>query len=320
MSEALRGVIERRLQVARIDATEARVIAVLEHDQASYRATLVMEPAASIVVELPSTDGFELALRWTDRWANTGAPRAATFDDSFLIETNDLALATIWLDHIARSALLASRYVSGRQALRSTALLYRDPTWHHEIAHDAVRAGRRDAETSFERMADMLVASLALAARPVRWARSLGATAKALGAEMAPRVEIGGKPLLRVRRAGVDVTVSIARRLGPGDGGRLRTIVSAHRHGSGGETLSLIAEDSPRAAWPPPNVGSGAALPIDPRAAELLELARPSSTMVRPHDVDICFDGALRERDRMAAAIELAAWWAGEIYSAGPYR
>ena len=37
-----------------------------------------MQPFASVVVGLPCTDGFELTLRWNDRWANgDGAPRSA---------------------------------------------------------------------------------------------------------------------------------------------------------------------------------------------------------------------------------------------------
>ena len=111
-----------------------------------------------------------------------------------------------------------------------------------------------------------------------------------------------------------------SRRLGPADPGRLRTLVTAHRHGSGGETLSLISEDLPRAAWPAPNAPGGVALPIDPRAAELLEVARPSASVVRHHDVEIAFDGALADRDRLGSAIEVAAWWAGEVSGTGPYR
>ena len=320
MNALLRAAIEERFDVVRIDATAARVEAMIEHDGAAYRATLAMQPRAQVVVALPSTDGFVLELRWVDRHANAGGPRAPSFDDSFLIETNDLALATIWLDGPSRGALLASRYVAERQAARATVIMLRDGQWRHEIAHDQVRAERRDAETSPERMGDMLQASLLLAARPVRWATRLQAVAKALGGEPAPCVEIGGKPMLRARRSGIDVTVSVARRLGPADPGRLRTIVSAHRIGSGGETLSLISEELPRAAWPPPNAPGGIALIIDPRAAELLEIARPSASTVRPHDVEIVFDGALLDRDRLGSAIELAAHWGREISGIGPYR
>jgi hypothetical protein len=101
-------------------------------------------------------------------------------------------------------------------------------------------------------------------------------------------------------------------------------MVGAHRHGSGGETLSLIAEGLPRAAWPPPPAAEPgrSTLAIDARAAHLLEAARPSATTVRAHDVEIAFDGALAERERLGAAIELAAWWASSSSAAcvGPYR
>ena len=74
------------------------------------------------------------------------------------------------------------------------------------------------------------------------------------------------------------------------------------------------------AAWPPPADPSTGTLYIDPRAADLLDVARPSSTIVRSRDVEIAFDGALTDRDRIGAAIELAAWWACDSHAAGPYR
>ncbi|HSS03142.1 MAG TPA: hypothetical protein VLM79_39035, partial [Kofleriaceae bacterium] len=290
-------------------------------DGSWYRARLAMQPSASVVVALPSTDGFELTLRWNDRWANgDGAPRAASFDDSFLVETNDFALAGVWLDHDARSGLLASRYVSSLRPERKTAVLLRDARWVHQVSNDEVYARRADPEWSEHRMADMLMASLQLASRPVRWARAFGRVGAALGGRSATRIEVGGRPALRVRRNCVDINVHLVRRLGPSDPGRLRTVVSAHRIGSGGETLSLISEGLPRAAWPPPADPSSGTLYIDPRAADLLDVARPSSTIVRSHDVEIAFDGALTDRDRIGAAIELAAWWASDSRASGPYR
>jgi hypothetical protein len=41
---------------------------------------------------------------------------------------------------------------------------------------------------------------------------------------------------------------------------------------------------------------------------------------VRPHDIEIAFDGALGDSDRMSAAVELAAHWACDAHAAGPYR
>lgn len=321
MSFALRHAIERRFAGARGELVGDMLHADLPIDGVWYRARLAMQPIASVVVSLPCTDGFELTLRWNDRWANgDGAPRAASFDDSFLVETNDFALAGVWLDHDVRSGLLASRYVSSPRAERRTAVLLRDARWVHQVSNDEVYARRPEAEWSETRMADMLMASLLLASRPVRWARAFSRVAAALGGRSATRIEVGGKPALRMRRHSVDVNVNIVRRLGPGDPGRLRTVISAHRLGSGGETLSLISEGLPRAAWPPPADPSSGTLYIDPRAAALLDAARPSSTIVRPHDVEIAFDGALSDRDRMGAAVELAAWWACDGHASGPYR
>lgn len=321
MPDALHHAIEQRFSGARGELVGEVVHADIPIDGVWYRARLAMQPVASVVVPLPCTDGFELTLRWNDRCANDdGAPRAASFDDSFLVETNDFALAGVWLDHDVRSGLLASRYVSSPRAERQTALLLRDARWIHQVSNDEVYARRPDAEPSGDRMADMLMASLLLASLPVRWARAFSHVAGALGGRTAARIEIGGRPALRVRRHSVDVNVNIVRRLGPGDPGRLRTVISAHRLGSGGETLSLISDGLPRAAWPPPADPSSGTLYIDPHAARLLDVARPSSTTVRPHDVEIAFDGALTDRDRMGAAIDLAAWWACDAHASGPYR
>jgi hypothetical protein len=321
VSSALCHAIERRFGGARSEPIGEAVHAHIPIDGVWYRARLAMQPLASVVVALPCTDGFELTMRWNDRWANgDGAPRAASFDDGFLVETNDLALAGVWLDHEVRSGLLASRYVSSARAERKTAVLLRDARWVHQVSNDEVYARRPEAEWSVHRMADMLMASLLLASRPVRWARTFSPVAVALGGRSATRIEVGGKPALRMRRHSVDVNVNIVRRLGPADPGRLRTVISAHRLGSGGETLSLISEGLPRAAWPPPADPSTGTLYIDPRAAALLDAARPSSTIVRPHDVEIAFDGALSDRDRMGAAVELAAWWACDGHASGPYR
>jgi hypothetical protein len=321
VSRALYQAIEQRFAGAYGEQIGDMVRADIPVDGTWYRARLAMQPAASVVVALPCTDGFELTLRWNDRWINgDGLPRAASFDDSFLVETNDLALAGVWLDHDVRSGLLASRYVSSQLAMRNTALLLRDGRWTHQVCNDEVSARRSAAEPSEHRMADMLAASLLLASRPTRWARAFARVAAALGGRSAARIEVGGKPALRVRRHDVDVHVRVVRRLGPGDPGRLRTVIGAHRAAGGGETLSLISEGLPRAAWPPPADPSTGTLYIDPRAAALLDAARPSSTTVRPHDVEIAFDGALADRDRIGAAIELAAHWACDARAMGPYR
>jgi hypothetical protein len=321
VSRPLCQAIELRFAGARSGQAGGVVHAEIPVDGTWYRARLAMQPGASVVVELPCTDGFELTLRWNDRWINgDGAPRAASFDDSFLVETNDVALAGVWLDHEVRSGLLASRYVPCQLSERNTALLLRDGRWIHQVCNDEVSAVRAEGEPSEHRMADMLAASLLLATRPTRWAHAFARVALALGGRSAARIEVGGKPVLRVRRRSVDVQVRVVRRLGPGDPGRLRTVIGAHRIASGGETLSLISEGLPRAAWPPPADPSTGTLYIDPRAAALIDAARPSSTIVRPHDVEIAFDGALADRDRLGAAVELAAHWACDSRAMGPYR
>ncbi len=299
------------------DAAGLRIELTL--DGMLYRARAQLEPVGRVAVQLPSTDGFELTVRWTDRVQH--GVRAPSFDDSCLVETNDVALAGVWLDEEARAALLASRYASGTpESLRATVPLLRDGTWQHELRSDEVMASRADAEVSPERIADLLAASLALATRPVRWARRLAPIAKALGGEAAARVELGGRPVVRVHRGPIDVDVRLLRRLGPADPGRLRTVVGAHRVGASGETLTLIADDLPRTAWPPANEPAPSSLRIDDRARALLDAARPATTLVRRHDVEITFDGALADRERLGAAIELAAHWAGERTQTGPYR
>jgi len=60
----------------------------LEFDGVTYRARVAQQPVGLVSVAVPATDGFELALRWTDR--GTAATRAPNFDDSFLVETNEL--------------------------------------------------------------------------------------------------------------------------------------------------------------------------------------------------------------------------------------
>jgi hypothetical protein len=318
VSAVLASAIVLRFPGARCTVDTSGVTADLAYEGAQYHAYAAMTPHGRVTVRLPSTDGFELALRWTDR--DVGSLRSA-FDDSCLVETNDVSLANMWLDREAQSALLASRYTSGQpESLRNTLPMLRDGTWQHELRGDQVIASRREPESSAERVTDLLAASLALATRPDRWARWFVPLGRALGGETSPRVELGGRPVLRVRRNSAEVHVRLLRRLGPGDPGRLRTVVSSHRLASTGETLTLIAEDLPRTAWPPPNDLAKSSLRIDTRARMLLDLARPSTTIVRRHDVEITFDGVFADADRLGAAIQLAAYWSSERVHDGPYR
>lgn len=319
MHDRLASLIAERFPTAICTRDAAGVRVELTVHETLYRARAQLEPVGRVAVQLPSTDGFELSVSWTDRVVQ--GIRQPSFDDSCLVQTNDVSLASLWLDGEARNALLASRYVSGKPGqLRATVPLLRDGTWHHELRSDEVMASRVDAEDSPDRIGDMLAASLALASRPVRWAKHFGPLAKALGGEASTRVELGGRPVVRVRRGAIDVSIRLLRRLGPADQGRLRTVVGAHRVGTAGETLTLICDDLPRSAWPPANAPSPSTLRIDDRARALLDAARPATTIVRRHDVEITFDGALADHDRLGAAIELAAHWAGDRSAAGPYR
>ncbi|HEY1551279.1 MAG TPA: hypothetical protein VGG28_25800 [Kofleriaceae bacterium] len=310
--------IERRFDGARCVTDGLGVRAALSVDGAEYHAHATMLPRGSVVVEVPHTDGFELSLAWTDRARSHRRP--PSFDDSCLVETNDVALAHAWLDGHAQNALLASRYVSAPNR-GATAVMLRDGAWRHELAKSAVRAWRSDLEPSPERVADMLAAALVLAHRPVRWAKMFAKLARELGGVAASRVEIGGAPVLRVRRGHVDVTVRILRRLAPGESGRLRTVIGAHRLASAGETLQLISDALPRAAWPPPEQSAEAPrLALEAGARRLLDAARPAASIVRPHDIEITFDGAIVGGERLGAAIELAARWAADSAADAPYR
>lgn len=316
----LAAAVERRFEGARCVPEGPLVRAEVPIDGVLYLARVAITPTTTVAVQVPHTDGFELALKWTDR--QSSAPRPAEFDDSYLVETNDVPLASTWLDLHARTALLDSRYVSAPNP-RNTAVLLRDGRWSHELRDGELIARCAGSERSAERIADMLDASLALASRPVRWARWFAKLARQVGGEASARVELAGKPVLRVRRGQVDVTVRLLRRLDPDEGGRFRTVIGARRHGSGGETLTLIADDLPRNAWPPPTPAPPDAprMKIDAHHSNLLDAARPSASIVRPHDVEITFDGAVHDPDRLGAAIELAAKWAAAAEtSQGPYR
>jgi hypothetical protein len=317
----LAAAIQRRFESAKVVPEGGVVRVEVPIDGMLYLARVALTPTTRVSVQVPHTDGFELALAWTDR--QSSAPRPTEFDDSYLVETNDVPLASTWLDLSARSALLDSRYVSAPSP-RNTAVLLRDGRWTHELRDGELSTRCSGSERSVERIADMLTASLALASRPARWARQYAEIAKQLGGVSSSRVELAGKPILRVRRGQVDVTVRLLRRLDPDEHGRFRTVIGARRHGSGGETLTLIADDLPRAAWPPPTPAPPDAprLRIGTIHSNLLDAARPSASVVRPHDVEITFDGAVSDGERLGAAIELAAQWAAssESSSRDPYR
>lgn len=298
--------IARRFDDARIDRNRYELL----HRGSWYRVRVAPD---RISVAIPRVDGFTLALRWSDRLAGDGAHE---IDDSFFVETNDLALARLWLDGGTRDHLLASRYVSRAHSLRTTAQLVRDGSWVHEVTEEGVIAHRATPETEPARLADLVAASVALASRPVEWARGLAQVAKRLGAQPSARIELGGRPALRCLRGNLEVSVHLLRRLAPDEPGRLRTLVTAQRPGSG-DRLALVRDGMPHAAARPSTIATGA-LMLDAEAARLLDLARPATAGVHAQEVEITFDGALLDADRLGAAIELAARWSAA--SMTPYR
>ncbi len=315
--ERLAAALTHRFAGARLDVRDAVLDASVPYDGAWFGARLEMAPIARIAVAIAPIDGFELAVQWSDHWSGETAPRSASFDDSFFVHTNDLALAHVWLDGRARDSLHASRFVSRAGRLGTTAELVRDGAWLHEVDRDQVVARRRDAETSPERMAELLATSLVLASSPARWAAGYVQLAQRLGGEASTRVELGGRPAIRAVRGNLEVLVHLVRRLAPDDPGRLRTLVSARRYGGGGERLALVRDGMPRDAARPSNDSIGA-LMLDADAARLLDLARPSAAAVHAQEVEITFDGALLDHERLGAAIELAARWGAA--SMTPYR
>jgi len=297
--------IARRFDDARIDRNRYELL----HRGSWYRVRVT---PTRISVAIPRVDGFTLALRWSDRWVGDDHRE---IDDSFFVETNDLALAHLWLDGGTRDTLFASRYMC-HERLDATARMTRDGSWIHEVTEEGVIAHRSTPEDSPQRLADLVAASIALASRPVEWARSLAVVAKRLGAQSSSRIELGGRPALRALRGNLEVCVHLLRRLSPDEPGRLRTLVTAQRPGSG-DRLALVRDGRPHDVARPATISTGALL-LDGEAARLLDRARPATAGVHAQEVEITFDGALLDADRLGAAIELAARWSAA--SMTPYR
>jgi hypothetical protein len=275
-----------------------------------------------VAIPLRATDGFYLALRWNDSGASSVELRPVALDDAFLVETNDPALAAAWLDDVARTAVLASRVAPppGREPAEVGPLV-RDTSWRYSVTPDAVIAERETAEPSVARLERVIAAVRALADAPIRIAAQLARIAPALGGNAANRADLGGQPVLRVARGAQTIAIYLMRRLAVGEPGRLRTLVSAHRHVSDGSTISLLADRIPSAAVPPANDTRGKAMRINARAEELLDAMAPTSALVRAHDVEIAFDGLMLDVRRLSAAIDLAAIWAVDgALESGPYR
>ncbi len=291
------------------------------------------EPVAEVFVATRALDGFELAIRFGDRWRDpdVGDP---TFDDAFALETNDVPLMRAVLDDAARDAILASIYSYPHEDPFTGRVQLVQRTWNYDLAADQLVITKGSRETDVEHYMRFVVAGCTLAARAQRWASEYAKVAREIGGTAAAEVEIGGAPVISVTRSAVDVAVRLVRRIG--DAARLRTIVSAPRIGSEG-TLSLVNDDLPKAARPPLPDGErrhlelgdyklrassdDAAAKVSELAKKLIAVAQPAVIVVDVDSVDVWFDGAPCERTRLDAAVALVAQLAVDAIAAqGPYR
>ena len=202
--------IRRQLGDAAVRTRDDAAIDI-EHADAWYVATIT---PSRITVALAPTDGFVLALRWVDAGPDA-SPRLVALDDTFLVETNDPALAAAWLDDASRTAVCsASRlHVAPPGRDRDVGPLARDTSWRFSIGDDHAIATRSEPEISAARVATIVATVVAIAAAQVRWTRAFARLAHELGGHAASLVEVGGQAALKLPRGQVVVAVRLARRL-----------------------------------------------------------------------------------------------------------
>src|SRR5688572_25033414 len=101
--------LEPQLPDARMRVEGDVLRATSRHGDAWFATRSRVAPFAEVFVALRPIDGFELAIRWGDRYRDPEVGDVA-FDELFGIATNDVALMRAWLDEVARQALVASAY------------------------------------------------------------------------------------------------------------------------------------------------------------------------------------------------------------------
>jgi len=315
--------------------------AVVQQGDAWLATRIRTEPVAEVFVITRPLDGFELAIRWGDRWRDPDVGDVA-FDTAFGLTTNDEPLMRAWLDDTSRAALLASAYASQAddtaydhvidQVTGRTAVMH---AWSYELGNDQLAATKGSRERRPDRYMTAIKTACTVAARSQRWAAEYAEVARQLGGTAAPEVEIGGGPIMSITRSAIDVTVRMLRRNGRGDD-RLRTVISAPRVGDG--RLGLWNDHWSKGDLPK-NVDDGekfplelgeyrlrasskeAAAKIDDLAKKLLAVAQPVAVVVDADSVDLWFEGALAAFDRLDTAVALAAKLAVDaIAPQGPYR
>ena len=324
----------RDLAVALGDKTRVEgstLRAVVQHGDAWLSTRVRTEPVAEVFVATRALDGFELSIRWGDRWRDPDVGDR-TFDAAFGLTTNDEALMRAWLDDTSRAALLASTYAYESDTLSLEA---RARTWTYELANDELVVTKGGAEADAARFVVAVRTACAVAARSQRWAAAYADVARKLGGSAASEVNIGGDPVITATRSAIEVTMRIVRRE-PTSSDRLRTVVSAPRIGEG--RLALWHDDGlPKAARPalpdgarfPLELGAyqlrasdlRAANKLDDATKKLVVAARPAVVRIDADSVDLWFDGALSDLAQIDVAIALAAHLAVDaIAPQGPYR
>lgn len=309
--------------------------ALIQTDGGFFPARVRNDPVAELFVTTRPLDAFELTLRGERIRAD------ATFDTALTVSSNDFELARLWLDPIARTAVLDSAYEYTTLELLEglTDEVRAPPTarriWSYELGNDELIAAKGNVETQPERLAIALETACIIAARPRRWAAEYSPIAQRIGAKTAAEVELGGAPVMTSNRAAVEVSLQLVRRL-PGERtGRLRTLITSKRVGHHDErTFSLVNRSARSTMVPPLPDGSrrdfgiedyrfrtSGEIELDELANKQLLAARPSVVAADLDSIDIWFDGAPMEPERLDAAFALAAHLAiGTAAHHGPYR
>jgi hypothetical protein len=307
-------------------------------DGGYFNARLRNDPVAELFVTPRALDGFELTLRGERMRPD------ATFETALTVQTNDHELARMWLDQVAREQILDSAYeyhlgesyIEGLGAEPPRPGVPFRRIWTYELANEEMVATKGNVETQLDRLALALETAAVIVARTRRWAAEYAAIGHRIGASSHAEVEVGGAPVLTSNRAAVEVSLQLLRRL-PGERtGRLRTLIAAKRVGHHDDRTYSLVDRSARSTMVPPlpegdkrDFGldgyraraSTDALDLDELAKKQLLAARPSVVAADLDSIDIWFDGAPMELERIDAAFALAAHLAlGSTAQHGPYR
>lgn len=305
-------------------------------DGGYFTARVRNDPVAELFVTTRAMDGFELTLRGERMRPD------ATFETALNVSTNDHELARIWLDPVARTQILASayEYYVGESYLEThglgTGVVPFRRIWTYELVNDELIATKGNVESQPDRLALALETAAMIAARTRRWAAEYAVIGQRIGASTHAEVELGGAPVMTSNRAAVEVSLHLLRRL-PGERtGRLRTLITAKRAGHHDDRTYSLVDRSARSTMVPPlpegdqrDFGIDAyrarastdALDLDELARKQLLVARPSVVAADLDSIDIWFDGAPMEADRIDAAFALTAHLAlGSTAQHGPYR